>query len=157
MLFLLPIGIFIADRLTKVWAQRSLSLRPGGIQLWPGVVRLFYTEITGMAFGFLSGRRWLLVLLSLAAVAAVAISLRPYRLGLWAKLSLMSILGGMLGNLADRIFLGYVVDMIDLTFVRFAVFNVADMFISIGAVFLCISLLLRPDDWRKKGEKAQAS
>ena len=69
----------------------------------------------------------------------------------------MSILGGMLGNLADRIFLGYVVDMIDLTFVRFAVFNVADMFISIGAVFLCISLLLRPDDWRKKGEKAQAS
>ncbi len=157
MLFLLPVGIFLVDRLAKVLAQRFLSAQSGGILLWPGVVRLFYTENTGMAFGFLSGQRWLLVALSLAAVIGVAVSLRPYRLGLWAKLSLMAILGGMLGNLADRVFLGYVVDMIDLTFIRFAVFNVADMFISFGAVFLCISLLFRPDDWRGKGEKAQAS
>jgi signal peptidase II len=97
------------------------------------------------------------VLLSLAAVIAVVFSLRPYRLGLWAKLSLLSILGGMAGNLTDRIFMGFVVDMFDFTFVRFAIFNVADMFISFGAVFLCISLLFRPDDWRRKGEKAQAS
>ncbi len=157
MLLLLPFGIFLVDRLVKILAQRFLSVQPGGVPLWPGVVRLYYAQNTGMAFGFLSGQRWLLVLLSLAAVAAVFFSLRPYQLGLWAKLSLLAILGGMLGNLADRMFLGYVVDMIDFEFMRFAVFNVADMFISLGAVFLCISLLLRPDDWRRKGEKAQAS
>ncbi len=155
MLFLLPAGIFLIDRLVKVWAQRFLASKPGGMLLWPGVVRLFYTENTGMAFGFLSGQRWLLVALSLLAVAVVAVSLRPYHLGLWAELSLMSILGGMAGNLMDRMVLGYVVDMIDLVFVRFAVFNVADMFISLGAVFLCLSLLFRPGDWRRKGEKAQ--
>ena len=156
MLFLLPIFVFLADRLVKAWAQRFLSNQPGGIRLWPGMVRLIYAENTGMAFGFLSGQRWLLVLLSLAAVVAVILSLRPYRLGLWAKLSLLAILGGMLGNLADRMFLGYVVDMIDFEFMRFAVFNVADMFISLGAVFLCASLLFRPGDWRRKEEKVQA-
>jgi signal peptidase II len=157
MLFLLPVGIFLLDRLVKAWAQRSLSAVPGGIQLLPGVINLTYAQNSGMAFGFLSGQRWLLVLLSLAAVIAVVFSLRPYRLGLWAKLSLLSILGGMAGNLTDRIFMGFVVDMFDFSFVRFAIFNVADMFISFGAVFLCISLLFRPDDWRRKGEKAQAS
>ncbi len=157
MLLLLPAGIFLLDRLVKIWAQHSLSAAPGGIELVPGIMRLFYAENTGMAFGFLSGQRWLLVLLSLAAVAGVIVSLRPYRLGLWAKLSLMSILGGMLGNLADRVFFGFVVDMFDFLFVRFAVFNVADIFISAGAVFLCISLLFRPDDWRRKEGKAQAS
>lgn len=157
MLFLLPVGIFLVDRLVKVWAQRTLSFEPGGIQLLPGIMHFTYAQNSGMAFGFLSGQRWLLVLLSLAAVIAVIISLRPYRLGLWAKLSLLSILGGMLGNLVDRIFLGFVVDMFEFTFVRFAVINVADIFISLGAVFLCISLLFRPDDWRRKGEKAQAS
>ncbi len=157
MLFLLPALIFLVDRLIKVWAQQYLSAQAGGILLWPKVLRLYYAQNTGMAFGFLSGQRWLLILLSLVAVAAVAVSLRPYQLGLWAKLSLLSIMGGMLGNLADRMFLGYVVDMIDLLFIRFAVFNVADMFISIGAVFLCFSLLFRPNDWQRKGEKAQAS
>jgi len=157
MLFLLPVGIFLMDRLTKALAQQLLSAQPGGFLLWPGMVRLFYTENTGMAFGLLAGQRWLLVILSLAAVVAVILSLRPYRLGLWAKLSMLTILGGMLGNLVDRIFLGYVVDMIDFIFVRFAVINVADIFISLGAVFLCFSLLFRPDDWRKKGEKAQES
>jgi signal peptidase II len=53
--------------------------------------------------------------------------------------------------------MGFVVDMFDFSFVRFAVFNVADMFICFGAVFLCTSLIFRPDDWRRKGEKAQAS
>ena len=154
MLFLLPVCIFLADRLTKVWAQRFLSLQPGGILPWPNMLRLVYAENTGMAFGALPGQRWLLVILSLAAVVIVTVSLRPYQLGRWAELALMCILGGMAGNLFDRILFGYVVDMFDLLFVRFAIFNVADIFISLGAVMLCISLLFRPNDWKKKEEKA---
>ncbi len=157
MLFLLPVGIYVLDRVTKVWAQQVLAFEPGGMTVWNNMLRLVYVENTGMAFGMLAGRRWLLVFLSLAAVIAAFISLRPYRLGLWAKLSLLSIMGGMAGNLADRLLFGYVVDMFDLLFVRFAIFNVADIFISLGAVFLCISLLFRPGDWEKREEKAQAS
>jgi signal peptidase II len=110
MLFLLPVGIFVLDRLVKIWANGTLSRLPRGMTFWPGVLQLYYTENTGMAFGFLSGRRWILILLSLAAVIAVYFAIRPYKLGLWAKLSLLSVLGGRAGNLADRIFLGYVVD-----------------------------------------------
>ncbi len=153
MLFLLPVCIFVADRLTKIWAQQSLALQPGGIIPWPGMLRLVYVENTGMAFGVLSGQRWLLVTLSLAAVVIVAVSLRPYKLGRWAELSLLCIIGGMAGNLLDRVLFGYVVDMFDLLFIRFAIFNVADIFISLGAVMLCISLLFRPGDWKKKEEK----
>ena len=154
MLFLLPACIFLVDRLVKIWAKDTLSMQPGGVIPWPGMLRLVYVENTGMAFGVLSGQRWLLVLLSLAAVAVVAVSLRPYQLGPWAKLALMCILGGMAGNLVDRMFFGYVVDMFDLMFIRFAIFNVADIFISLGAVMLCVSLLFRPNDWKKKEEKA---
>ncbi len=155
MLFLMPAGIFLLDRIVKILAQRFLAGLPGGLLLWPGAVRLIYVENTGMAFGLMSGQRWLLIALSLAAVAVIAVSLRPYDLGLWAKLSLMAILGGMAGNLMDRVILGHVVDMIELLFVRFAIFNVADMFISVGAAFLCISLLFRPNDWRKRGEETR--
>ena len=153
MLFLLPVCIFVADRLTKIWAKQSLALQPGGIIPWPGMLRLVYVENTGMAFGVLSGQRWLLVTLSLAAVVIVAVTLRPYKLGRWAELSLLCIIGGMAGNLLDRVLFGYVVDMFDLLFIRFAIFNVADIFISLGAVMLCISLLFRPGDWKKKEEK----
>ena len=153
MLFLLPVCILIVDRVTKIWAQQSLAMQPGGMIPWPNMLRLIYAENTGMAFGMLSGQRWLLVLLSIAAVIIVVISLRPYQLGLWAKLSLLCVMGGMTGNLLDRILFGYVVDMFDLMFIRFAIFNVADIFITLGAVMLCISLLFRPGDWKKKEEK----
>lgn len=151
--YLIPLFIFLADRFTKVWAQRALSAVPQGVVLWPGVVRLYYIQNTGMAFGMLPGQRWLLVALSFAALIFAIIALRPYRLGRWAEVCLLVILGGMAGNLTDRLLFGHVVDMIDFTFVRFAIINVADIAISLGAVFLCISLLFRPNDWLRKGEQ----
>ena len=150
MVFFIPAGIFLADRCTKIWALQVLSRMPQGLTVWPGVFRLYYAENTGMAFGLLGGQRWLLVALSLIAGAAALWALRSYRLRAWARASLLVVGGGMLGNLADRVFLGYVVDMIDVTFVRFAVFNVADMAITLGTVFLCISLLFRPGDWEAR-------
>lgn len=153
MQYLLPAGIFVLDRLIKLWAQRRLAGVPGGVDLWPGLIRLYYVRNSGMAFGMLPGQRWLLIVLSLAALAGAIAILRPYKLGLWARLSLLAILGGMVGNLADRALLGYVVDMIDFPFIRFAVINVADIFITLGAVFLCLSLMFRPRDWLKKGDR----
>lgn len=152
MAFLLPLFIFLLDRLAKALAVKNLAGIHGGVPLIPGVIRLLYAENTGMAFGLLSGQRWLLVLFTLIAAVAAFFALKPYRLGHWAKASLLTIAGGMAGNLVDRALQGYVVDMFDFTFVRFAVFNVADIAITLGAVFLCISLLFRPKDWKKKEE-----
>ena len=151
--YLIPLFIFLVDRFTKVWAQRALSSIPEGLELWPGFVRLYYVQNTGMAFGLMPGQRWLLVALSFAALIFAIIALRPYHLGRWAEICLLVILGGMAGNLTDRLIFGHVVDMIDFTFVRFAIINVADIAISLGAVFLCISLLFRPNDWLRKGEQ----
>lgn len=153
MRYLIPLAIFLADRLTKIWAQQALAGNPQGLMVWPGVLRLFYIQNTGMAFGMLPGQRWLLVVLSIAALIFAVVALRPYRLGRWAQVCLLVILGGMAGNLVDRLVFGHVVDMIEFTFVRFAIINVADIAISLGAVFLCISLLFRPNDWLRKGEE----
>ena len=61
---------------------------------------------------------------------------------------LMLMLGGALGNLADRLLTGTVTDMIELLFVRFAVFNVADACLTAGCALMIVSLLFRPGDWR---------
>ena len=66
----------------------------------------------------------------------------------------MLMLGGALGNAADRLLLGYVPDMIELLFVRFAVFNAADAALTIGCGMMLISLLLRKNDWAEQtGER----
>ena len=127
-----------------------------GLNGIPGVFRFWYAENTGMAFGLLSGSTWLLALVTLLAFGIAVWALRPYQLALWPRLALGAAAGGALGNLADRIFYGYVIDMIDLTFMRFAIFNLADAAITVGGVFLAISLILRPGDWRKKEHGTKA-
>ena len=62
----------------------------------------------------------------------------------------MMMLGGAVGNLIDRVFLGYVVDMVEVLFVSFAIFNVADMFLTIGCILMAASLLWRPQEWSER-------
>ena len=148
-------AVVILDRVTKL-AARSWGTR----DLIPGAVRITYAENTGMAFSLLSGKGWLLGLVSLAIIAAGILLLGHMKLDRLGRCAAMLMLGGALGNLADRLFQGYVVDMIELTFVRFAVFNVADMALTCGAALMAISLL-RPgkppeekEDGHDRGKRA---
>lgn len=136
----------IADQLTKHWA-RGLT-QP--MTLIPGVIGLRYAENTGMAFSLLSGQPWLLGVLSAVLITAGWLVLRRYRLGRLSRVAAMLMLGGAVGNMIDRFFTGYVVDMIEVLAFRFAIFNVADACLTVGCCLMAVSLLFKPDEWSEK-------
>ena len=147
-MWLIPAFILAADRITKTLAP---DIPPEGFILLPGILGLRYTQNTGAAFSMLSGHPWLLGVLSLAVIAAAFIGLRRRQLSPMALTGLMMMLGGAVGNMIDRFFTGYVPDMIEFLFVRFAIFNVADTFLCIGCALTAVSLLAN----EKKEEKDQ--
>jgi len=104
---------------------------------------LIYVENTGAAFSILSDQRWLLVGVAfVASLFLVAILLR-YNEGFWGTLGLSAVLGGAVGNLVDRVFNGYVIDMFrPLLFPNFAIFNIADIFITLGGITFCIFFII---------------
>ena len=131
-------AVFIADRVTKILAPR---IPEDGQALIPGVLGLRYAENRGIAFSLLSGMPWVLGLVSLAIIAAVFFFLRGKNLRARTLAGLMMMLGGAAGNMLDRFIHGFVPDMIEVLFVQFAVFNVADMFLCIGCGLLILQLL----------------
>ena len=130
----------LADRATKA---AVLALPRANGPLVPGVLNLRLTANRGMAFSMLSGQTLALTLLTLALTAALTAWLvarpdepRLLRAGLWM------IVGGGLGNLYDRLTRGSVIDFLEPAFVRFAVFNVADACITVGAALAILGLTL---------------
>ena len=131
-------AVFIADRVTKILAPR---IPEDGQALIPGVLGLRYAENRGIAFSMLSGMPWVLGLVSLVIIAAVFFFLRGKKLRAMTLAGLMMMLGGAAGNMMDRFIHGFVPDMIEVLFVQFAVFNVADMFLCIGCGLVILQLL----------------
>ena len=122
----------------------SMLVPNGYVSLVPGVLSLVPIQNTGAAFSFFSGKTAMLTIISIILIAALSDALI---FGSWQCASTLSIsgmwmmIGGGLGNLYDRIFHGSVFDFLRLDFVDFAIFNTADMFIVLGAIFTCIGLL----------------
>ena len=144
--------VFAADRATKVWVLRT---KPAGEVLIPGVLGLRYAENRGIAFSLLSGSPVLPAVLAGGVLLAAAVLLRGKKWGALPETGLMMMLGGALGNLADRIFLGFVPDWIELLFVRFAIFNAADACLTVGCALVIWSLLFRPGDFGSKRNAAE--
>lgn len=136
----------VADQLTKFWAYTKL--RPiGQIRLWDGVFHLTYRENTGAAFSILEGKIWFFSVVTGIIIVLICIVLGKGMLkNTVAEYSLLFVGIGGLGNLIDRIMRGFVVDMFDFTLINFAVFNVADIFITCGcALFICVFLFKKGD------------
>lgn len=141
------------DRITKALVMRlprdtSVTSPQFGL---PGVFSIRYVENTGVAFSLLrgSGARTT-ILTALLIVAAVAwLIARPDNQPRWMRVGLWMVVGGGFGNLYDRVFYGHVIDFIDLEFMRFAVFNVADIFIVCGGILALAASLI---DERRKEE-----
>lgn len=146
-------GAVALDQLTKYLTIQNIPLG-GYMEAIPGLFHLTYIRNTGAAFGMLEGGRTLFLIITVLALAAAVQSVRKkwidHPLGLWA---VALICGGAVGNLIDRFLYGSVVDMIELDFMNFAIFNVADCFISIGAVLLIIWALF----FDRKKEKKEPS
>ena len=135
--------VLAADQAVKYLACRLQA----SFTLIPGVLAFTYAENTGMAFSLLSGRSWLLGLISAAVIVLGLLALRRYRLGPLPSVAAMLMLGGAAGNMIDRLLLGYVVDMFEVLLFRFAIFNVADAALTVGCVLMAASLLFNPKDW----------
>ena len=135
--------VLAADQAVKYLACRLQATFP----LIPGVLAFTYAENTGMAFSLLSGRSWLLGLISAAVIVLGLLALRRYRLGPLPSVAAMLMLGGAAGNMIDRLLHGYVVDMFEVLLFRFAIFNVADAALTVGCVLMAASLLFKPKDW----------
>lgn len=133
--------LLVLDRLSKGWAQSVLSVQ-GSRAFWPGVVGFTYARNTGMAFSLGRQAGWLVPALTAVMVLAVlVIFLRARGYSGMTRGALLLVAAGGLGNLADRLIYGYVVDFIELQFMRFAIFNLADVGICLGAALAALGLL----------------
>ena len=141
-LWLSAVVVFL-DQVTKYLATQSLQLHTP-LAVLPGF-NLTLTHNTGAAFSILSQaggwQRWFFILLTVTISIAIVIWLQNLsRHRRWMACCLALILGGALGNLCDRVILGYVIDFIDVYYhnLHWPAFNIADIAISIGAVILII-------------------
>jgi signal peptidase II len=137
-------GALLVDQASKQLVERNLELHQP-VEILP-VLSLFRTYNTGIAFSLLAGLPdWVLVLFTFTIILAV--SWLWYRLDshrVWGRFGFALILGGAAGNLVDRVFLGHVVDFIlfHLQNWSFAVFNLADSFITVGAGLIILDEFL---------------
>ncbi len=157
----LIIGIAIAavDQIIKYFI--SIYLQPvGSITVIDNLLNLTYVENRGVAFGMFSDMRWIFVAVTvilIIAVVAVMFVKRPKSKMFYLSVAL--IVGGGIGNLIDRIFYGYVIDYLSLSFFP-PVCNFADYCITIGTILLIIYLffftdILSSDKNKKKKENVE--
>ena len=141
--WLIAAAVLAADRVTKILAR---GIPEGGQVVIPGVVGLRYAENKGIAFSMLSGMPWVPGVLSLLVIVAAFIFLRKKELHPLSRAGLMMMLGGAVGNMIDRFAYGFVPDMIEVLFMKFAIFNVADACLCVGCALVIIRLLFIRDE-----------
>jgi len=140
--FLFAALIVALDQFFKHWILRTLEVGEVGPEIIPGVLGLTLWENDGAMLNILSGQQWLLAGIALAAAIVLIMILLRYNEGFWGTLGLAAVLGGTVGNLADRIFNdGKVIDMFRTLFVNFPIFNIADIFITLGFLTFLIHFI----------------
>ena len=139
---LFVLGIVALDQWTKFLVLENIPLH-GQVEAIPGVFHLTYVQNTGAAFSSFEGMRWLFVAVFALLTVALAYEYfkKPMPFSGFERWCIVAVYAGGLGNIIDRVRLGYVVDMIDVDFMEFAVFNVADCFVTCGAIAMLVSLI----------------
>lgn len=137
--WIVAIAGLILDQITKYWVIQNFPEVGDTMPLIPGVFHFTYVRNTGAAFSFFAGGagwlRWLSLIVSLILMVY---ALKGPKMQVVEQLGYGFILAGALGNGIDRFLFGYVVDFLDFRLIRFPVFNLADVCINIGIVFLLI-------------------
>ena len=148
---IIAVVLIAIDQIVKNWAAEVLT--KGEIAVIENVLYFKYAENTGVAFSMFSDNRWILVgVTSLMLVVVLAFFLSGRVTDKMEQFSLALLLAGGVGNLIDRISLGYVIDFIDVRIINFAIFNIADMCICIGAFLMCVAVYLSDKRERKAKE-----
>ena len=154
-LFALFAGLIVAaDQISKYFTVACIALGER-VPFIPGLIRLTYVRNTGAAFSSFEGQQWLFALIFIVFTVLVIWeyfkkSMPFTKLERWC---IAAIYGGGLGNMIDRVRLGYVVDMIETEFMVFPVFNIADCFITCGCILMMISLVFINKEFWKEEKK----
>lgn len=155
LMVLFAAGIVAADQITKYLTVANIPLY-GTAEAIPGLFHLTYVQNTGAAFSSFQGMQWLFVVVF--AVFTVAIiwefSKKALAFTTVERWAIAAVYAGGLGNMIDRLRLGFVVDMIRVDFIDFPVFNVADCFITCGCIFLLLHLFFFNKAFWKDEKKA---
>lgn len=148
--------IIAALALLMDYASKQLAmlyLTTDSMEVIPHLLQLHLTLNKGIAFGMLAGKDVLLLVLPVIVILIGWLVLRKYQRSTFVNVAVGLVLGGFLGNYLQRLFNGYVLDMLYFPFLPWFVCNVADVLICLGIAMLMISLLFRPQDWREKHAK----
>jgi len=148
--YLLAAALVVVDQLVKFLVRANIPLGEG-VPFIPHILQLTYYQNTGAAFSIFEQHTWILTLISAAASVLLIVLLAKKTFNHpFAMVSLALVLAGAVGNLIDRLFLGYVTDMFQTLFMNFPIFNVADICIVCGGIAFCVYFLL----FCKEEEKA---
>ena len=152
---LLAAGIVGLDQLSKLWIVANVPLHTE-VQAIPGLFHLTYVQNTGAAFSSFQGMLWLFVIVFALFTVGIIWEFSKKRMSFTAfeRWCIVAVYGGGLGNMIDRLRMGFVVDMVEVEFMNFPVFNVADCFITCGCIALIVSLVFFNKDFWKDDKKA---
>ena len=146
MVFILLWAFILAviDQISKLAALKYLK-PVGSVSFIDGIMNFTFVENRGAAFGVLTGARWFFIVITIAVTIAAVIYIKKYmpnkkEYGV-VKLSIILILGGAWGNAFDRFFRGYVVDFFESVFIKWPVFNVADIYVVFGTILLAYAFI----------------
>lgn len=148
---ILALVLLVADQVVKYLVRTGIDLGQS-VPFIPHVLDLTFVRNTGAAFSILQEHTWVLILISALVVLLVAGFVgRGFFRGWLGLTAAMLVMCGGVGNLIDRVLLGYVTDMFQTTFMNFAVFNLADCYITVGVVLLFVYILFfYPDAHHKE-------
>ena len=154
---ILTLVLVALDQIVKYLVLQNIALGEH-VPFIPYLLELTYVQNTGAAFSMFAEHTWVLTLISaiMSVVLAVAIRKNFFRHPL-GKLCLTLILGGAVGNLIDRAFRGFVVDMFNVLFMNFAVFNVADICVVVGGIAAALYYLFLMDRLEPKEGSADGN
>ncbi|EFV99489.1 signal peptidase II [Streptococcus australis] len=140
-IFISILLLILMDQAVKGYVVKEIPL--GGMRRFiPKVVSLTYLKNSGAAFSMLENQQWFFTIITLTAMGAAFVYLyRHIKGSLWLLLGLTLIISGGIGNFIDRVRQGFVVDMFHLDFMNFAIFNVADIYLTVGVGLLLIYIL----------------
>lgn len=147
LIFLVTFGVVVLDQFSKILVRLLMNVGDT-VKFIPHIMNFTYVENRGAAFGMLEDKRWIFMIVSTVTIGVIIWFLRKYGTRhILLTLSLCFILGGGIGNMIDRLFVtnqageNVVTDFLEFAFVNFAVFNIADSFVTIGAVMLGVYVL----------------
>ena len=150
------IGSVVIDQIIKIIVDSSMAVGET-VPVIEDIFHFTYVQNKGAAFGMLADNRWVFMIISTGAIAAMSVYLFKFSTEtLFTKSGFALIIGGGIGNMIDRIFLGYVIDMIDCRFIDFYVFNFADSCVCVGAGMVALGFILSAiKEYKKKKAKAE--